>query len=341
VKDRFEIEEFLMDEQFVRWVLHPDPDIELFWNKWLDNHPEKAAVVEEAKFIARHVHFKGDKAILQNFDSTLLNILNNKYSKKAASHPAPAKFNWIKMAAVVSIIVVMAMGLLFYRNERPPVVHEVEFIVKHNPYGQKTTFVLPDGTTVKLNSDSKLRFPKKFTDITRAVELTGEAFFDVSHNPEKQFIVWTDDVRITALGTSFNVQAYQEDADVKVSLISGKVLVQNNEEGDEMASSVLMPGELASYDKMSHQFKVTEFEYHREIGWKNGRIVFESADLETFIKKIKKWYGVDVVVIGTPLSEWRINGQFENYSLELLMESLKFSKEIDYKIYDNKIIINF
>ena len=338
---KYQLEDFLTDEQFVKWVIHPDPNRQLFWEKWIENHPHKEDLVNEAAFVIKNIHFKVNKNEPQQSDLILNNILQQKYSKKQRSNDNfTYKTIYLKIAAAI-LLLITAFISFQYVNQSTSLqelnVAKVTFLTKENPNGQKSTFILPDGTKVKLNAASIITYPEQFSDSIRNVKLTGEAYFDVSDDPEKPFNVNTEELNVTALGTSFNVKAFSDDESVKVALITGKVLVQDSDNN----SSVLVPGEKADFSKERNIIKVSKFDFDQEIGWKDNIIVFKKADFTTFVKEIERWYGVNILTEGQPDHQWRINGKFEDLSLELLLESVKFSKDINYKMNGKSVTINF
>jgi len=158
------------------------------------------------------------------------------------------------------------------------------------PRGGTYQITLSDGTKVWLNAASTLTYPAAFTGKERAVALTGEAYFEVAKNTELPFIVKiSDNIRLQVLGTHFNIMAYQDEAEVKTTLLEGSVKVFKNE-----ASSLLKPGEQASIGKGSG-IKVSSVNTEEAVAWKNGYFMFNDEPLESIMRKLSKWYAVDIV----------------------------------------------
>ncbi|MFT6359951.1 MAG: transmembrane sensor [Cyclobacteriaceae bacterium] len=140
----------------------------------------------------------------------------------------------------------------------------ITYIEKVNPTGQKSTTTLSDGTVVKLNSDSKLKFPKNFSDDIREVYFEGEAFFDVAKDASRPFIIKTNDLQVKVLGTSFNVKSFEEDNLVQIGVVTGRVSVQliSGSEGQLPEPTILLPEQSVVYNsslflKKNNLFKVT------------------------------------------------------------------------------------
>lgn len=334
---KYKIEDFLVDEQFIKWVLNPDPDNNMFWKRWVETHPHKKKIVDEAIFTIKHIAFRNQPRNDQQYERVLNKVLQNRHSLKRKSSNSFSSNFW-KIAASVSFLVISLILLWSLAQNTSPdqlISVESESITKENPAGQKSSFQLSDGTQVRLNAASSLTFSEPFNDSVRTVELQGEAYFEVAHHPEKPFKVKTNTLLITVLGTSFNVKSYNEDQVEEVALASGKLLVQN----DHTQSSLLNPGQKADYHKETSEFKIAAFDYEHYLGWKDNLLVFKSTDFVDFTEKLKRWYGINIEVRGKPHKQWRINGKFENLSLELLMESVKFSKNINYEIHGKELII--
>lgn len=155
--------------------------------------------------------------------------------------------------------------------------------------GQDTTYVLSDGSRIRLNAESTLRYPVKFNGPTRTVELTGEAYFDISHDKSHPFIVKTKHLQTVVHGTSFNVRAY-EDKDIHITLVEGRISVQKNKAS---RPTYLKPGEDASL-LADGSLKVAEVDTDLYTAWTKGYFCFENASLETIMRELGNWYDVNI-----------------------------------------------
>jgi len=332
------LEDFISNPQFIKWVQHPDPDLELFWQKWIENHPHQKEMVQEAIFYIKHIHFQQHNLSFTQFDRVLSQVLNQNYSSKHSTKEHNYWINISKVAAILALFITVFYSFQTwkpYSIEPANTTENARVILKSNPNGQKTKFTLPDGTIVHLNASSSISFPAKFDTETRLVEMIGEAFFEVASDTSRSFVVKTDALKITALGTAFNVRAFADDLRVDVALTHGKVRVDNLYGNP----SELYPGEQIQFNRETRQMVIDEFDPEEAIGWTNNKIVFASDNFDAFIMKLERWYGINIEISGKPDNQWRIKGVFENMSLELLMESVKFSKNIDYKLDDDKLKI--
>lgn len=158
------------------------------------------------------------------------------------------------------------------------------------PRGRHYTLELSDGTKVWLNASSSISFPTSFAEKERKVAIEGEVYFEVAKDKNRPFRVAVKDIEVQVLGTHFNVNAYEDDGEIKTTLIEGSVLV-----GEKNKKVLLKPGQQAEI-KNKGGVKVKNLENFNEVlAWKNGLFHFENASLETVLRQLSRWYDVDVV----------------------------------------------
>ncbi|AYL95583.1 FecR family protein [Mucilaginibacter celer] len=201
------------------------------------------------------------------------------------------------------------------------------------PRGGQYQLVLPDGTKVWLNAASSLKYPAAFTGIERKVELTGEAYFEVSKDPSKPFYVKTAGQTVTVLGTHFNINSYTDEAATKTTLLEGSVKVT----GNNGQSVKIKPGEQAvNYaNDISIKQNVNTDE---AIAWKNGKFMFRNTDLQTIMRQLSRWYDVDVEYRGTIAQKHYMGRISRNVPVSQIFEILKTSG-LNFTINGRKIIV--
>jgi len=246
-----------------------------------------------------------------------------------------------KVAA--SIVLIMSLGLVVYRQMQIPVEYEeIAMIEKDNPSGRKSTIILPDGSKVKLNAESKLRYHKNFRDDMREVILEGEAFFEVKKDASRPFVVKTGDIATTVLGTSFNIRAYAKSDQIDVAVVTGKVEVKKAAYygNEEELIAYLTPNKMASYYRTDRTLSTSSFSMEEMVGWKDGLLIFKNADLTQIADKLKSWYGLEVKIEGgTDLIEKRYTGKFDNNSLEYVLKAITHTSNMSFEIEENKVIL--
>ena len=198
------------------------------------------------------------------------------------------------------------------------------------PNGHKQKVLLEDGTTVHLNSGSKLTCPQKFIGNTRRITLSGEAFFEVARNVKKPFIIESGKIITTVLGTSFNVQAYPNE-DIKVTVATGKVKVVSLNKSDKQSGSVFLePGQQAVYSlKQAHliqqQVSVNQF-----IDWQNNTLYFEYETLASVFKKLERVYGVHIHCDNKTTLQQTVKTSFRDDDIKTVMNDLQFILDFKY-----------
>lgn len=248
-----------------------------------------------------------------------------------------------KVAATVLIILAVGIGITYYFSVPKLDEPVVAYLTKKTEAGQKASITLSDGTVVRLNAESAITFPESFkaTD-SRTVELKGEAFFEVKHLANQPFTIRTGEVHTTVLGTTFNVNAYDTTA-VAVALVSGKVRVHlpSSNTVRNTAEVLLSPGELARYNPTNRQIGVSDFDEKSTLAWKDNVLYFDSANHEQVFKQLARWYGVQFEFTNAPAEPWAYSGEFKDMSLELVLNTISYSKGFKYHIEHKKVTITF
>lgn len=201
--------------------------------------------------------------------------------------------------------------------------------------GNRTELFLPDGSKVKLNSVSELSYDCNDRN-RRVVRLTGEAYFDVAKDADRPFIVEVGDMNIEVHGTSFNVNAYNLQR-VETALVSGSVSITG--EALKGRSYKLRPGEIAVFNAGSGAISISNSDMSLATGWTRGRLVFEDEPLAEVIRRIERWYGVDIELKRPGISSDRLTGAFQREDISDVLESLSAAYNFKYTINKNHITI--
>ncbi len=273
----------------------------------------------------------------KEIESLLYSKITKKINPPVKKQNNPFKW-WYRSAAALLIILSSIFIFTKVSNEQP--VKEKEkteaLVVRNITKGQKSVLHLIDGTVIYINSDSKISYPKKFTDNKREIYLDGEAYFEVSHDPERPFIVHTGLLDIKVLGTSFNINTYYEK--ITVTLESGKVYIQNtNPVLDNPNLGMLNPNQQFVYDKTDNSILVNEVDVDPYIAWTKKQLVFREEPIYLVIKKLEKWYDVEFTFRNNDIKNCIFTGTFENESLQLVLESLHNVAGINHKIDGKEI----
>ena len=260
------------------------------------------------------------------------------------------RIGWLAAAAV--FVALLSVGIMEYRKDHAPQIEKFHSITAD--YGRTSAVVLPDGSTVKLNSGTTLTYPVEFDQNLREVKLVGEAFFDVTHDPVRPFLVHADNLTVRVLGTVFNVKAYKEDSNVETTLIEGKVQVLMDNEPDKFVT--LSPNEKLTVAKHSgnsktqalrgelnlkvQPIKVKPSEDIEEIAWLDHKLAFSNASFGDVARMIERKYNVRMVFQQERLKSELITGVFENEPLSKALNLLQMSTHFNYEIKKDTVILN-
>lgn len=247
--------------------------------------------------------------------------------------------------AAVAALIALPFAIWYFYTLLPgntPAANTIQFsndqtiaVVTHTGDHKKVT--LPDGSTVILNAESSLTYPKNFMDSTRQVTLTGEAFFDIKRDTTQPFIVKTEYLSVKVLGTAFNVKSYPGDENIETTLVSGKVEILRQKAKKTL---VLAPSQRAVFDKEKSNIKVDSVDSENIIAWKQGKLVFNNTSLKQVISDLNRKYNVEFVIQSEALLHYKYTGTFDNLTLKEVLELLKISSPIHYKHVNNKVVLD-
>ena len=228
-----------------------------------------------------------------------------------------------------------------YVCDSTPVKTTEEFRLVYNelrvPTGGEYQLVLSDGTKVWLNSQTNLRFPVEFGDKERTVYLEGEAYFEVSRDEKRPFYVrMSKEVNVEVLGTSFNVRAYGDEANIETVLEKGCVRMFRKRQ-----DIVLKPGMRAIYSKKDKSIEADMVDTELYTAWRNGQYVFQDETVENILYKLSRWYGMDVFYQNEKAKELIFSGSIRKYNtIQRLLNAIEGTGSIHFQVKGNTIIVN-
>lgn len=243
-----------------------------------------------------------------------------------------------KYAAAVFILGIVSY--MSFQAGEDNLYDSLSMIEMSAPAGGTSRMSLPDGTVVVLNGGSKLMYAQSFGVKDRKVELEGEAYFEVAKNKEKPFSVESQGIRVKVLGTKFNVQNYPEDKMATVSLMEGKVALDNMLKVSQPLE--LVPGEKAEFNKETGVLVKNHYEsVSNDNLWIDGDLIFDEVPLVEVVKLLSRSYGVKITVNNEELKGLRIVGRFnrKTQSINDVMSVLEATDKIRYSILDSNITI--
>lgn len=251
------------------------------------------------------------------------------------------------VAAAVALLI--TAGAYYYTSLHEPLV------AKHTSKGEKSTFMMEDGTRVTLNADSKLEYAANFPQESREVYLTGEAFFDVHSDAQKPFIIHTNKMDIKVLGTAFNVKSYPNETSTEATLLKGAIEVTVADNPSEKIilkpSQKLVVNNYDSTKKRSVALKdvvpaLTTMTYFQqkdtvimETSWLQNKLVFQDEDFETLARRMERWYNISIRFNKTGMKQLRFTGILEGETVAEAFSALHLTEDFKYRIEDSTIVI--
>ncbi|SMD12465.1 FecR family protein [Pedobacter nyackensis] len=232
-------------------------------------------------------------------------------------------------------------GKLTYTAGKVNVNHPVSYNTIATPVGGQYQVNLPDGTKVWLNAASSLKFPTSFAKLKeRKVELTGEAYFEVTHSRDLPFVVKSGKQELSVLGTHFNINSYPDEGAIRTTLLQGSVIVRNLEKVKNKQlgkdSVLLKPEQQAS---LKDVFSVKVVDVEGVTAWKDGNFLFNDTDLKDIMKQVSRWYNVSVDYDEIPKNRFFTGFISRNVNLSRVLEMLEVTGNIQFKIEDKTIKI--
>jgi ferric-dicitrate binding protein FerR (iron transport regulator) len=360
---KFSKEATLEDLQELQSILINNPDLhhhaDLLNEMWQQQVP-KNNMVDETVYV-RHIMKHKDEFFVEDNSKD-----NDDDMPVFETNPGFLRTIFAKRNLIVfSILAVITLGVfyLFTQKDTPevPIAQAISSVVTKN--GNRTKIVLPDGSQVWLNAGSNLDYNNSvFNKDFREVSLNGEAYFDVTKNPEKPFIIHTKKMDIKVLGTAFNVRSYSNEKMAEASLIRGsieitlkdrkdekitlkpneKISVSNEEPKTELKPDKIIPVKTKS---LVPKVEVKELKPNPtnniipEIAWTQNKLYFEDENLEDISLRIERWFGKKVVIQNEILKNVRYTGNFEKENLETVLSSLKLSRSFNFKIQNDVVTI--
>lgn len=250
--------------------------------------------------------------------------------KRIKRHKKISIFTWFQRIAAILFIPLLLASSYYWLKEEP-----IEYIEFTTAPGMVTSFDLPDGSKVWLNSDSKLIRPLKFTGKTREVNLIGEAYFQIAKDPKRRFVVSSgEDIKVEVLGTKFNVEAYKDDNYIATTLEEGSIRLLYKNENKKLKSLVMHPNQKVVYCKKTGTVKEKETFVLEDISWKDGKIILRNTPLEVVLEKLSHRFNVDFIIKREGIKKSSFTGTFSTQQLVQILEHFRIASGIKYRFIE-------
>jgi len=332
-------EDFLMDDTFKQYCEGSNQKCVVFWEEWINKHPEKHKTVFAAKKMYQLL--SGNlKPVNQQID--YLSAQLNPVAKVK-------RFSAVHYTIAASVLILFLAGLMYLIYERPnKAVHYAgNFVAKR---GEKKKITLPDGTLVYLNADSKIELGEHFNQKDRNVKLMGEAYFDVKHDAGKPFFVRTKDFKISVLGTAFNVKSYANEDESAATLVRGTIKLEDNT-GLNKNTIILKAGQKITYHTQKAQTdpglsatdeaeRLPKIEVNNltvidkevvESAWTNNNLIFANENFEAIKVRLERWFNVIIELKDKEVANYVYTANFKNEDILTVLHNLQQVKQFKFK----------
>ncbi|SFT52360.1 ferric-dicitrate binding protein FerR, regulates iron transport through sigma-19 [Algoriphagus locisalis] len=355
-KLNFSVEDFVLDTAFREWILSPTAKRNLQWEEYIVRNPQSIEHIRIARQIVLNMPSKEFMLNERQVDSLWEKIDKNldfkDLPREAKSFPINSSatisryttekskyrinFQVLKVAAL--ILLAFALGILYFTMPEIEKKPEIKWLTYSTKPGVKSSVTLSDGSVVKLNAGSSIRYVQNFVGNTREVFLDGEAFFEVAHDTIKPFIVHTKDISTRAMGTAFNIQAGQN-GKIIISLLTGKVEVKSQQVPEFL--DYLTPGEQIQTVTMGKYWEKGSFEEDVVMAWLDQTIIFDSTPLPEAVEMLENWFGVKITLLNFNDQNLTLSGKYKGETLKNILDGLSYTARFKYEIDGKQIKINF
>lgn len=321
--------------------------------EWASISKENETLLVEMmnRWVADHMpHTEADDTKYDEFRHYL-----NGYNSSAAQNRRSGRLSsyaWISAAAIIVLLVAWNIFLMQRMGNQANIKLAEQNMIESVPAnhirtiytekGVKAKIMLPDSSSVWLNSDTKIEYPELFNTQTREVRLSGEAYFEVKADSLHPMIITTGKgFKVKVTGTAFNIKAYEDDETAKTTLYSGSISLLYRGNGNKLIEKTLQPYQSVdlSDKKISINNNATEEQMENASIWKVGKIHFESTPISEVIKILNRWHGTQFTVTDQDILKYRITANFENESIVQILELIKMTTFIDYSISGKNITL--
>lgn len=309
------------------------PEERVLFETWLQASEQNRILFYETKvlwFAAKIEHHGSPQQLSTAFERFNENRLAGDRQRKRKIY-----LQWIRYAAIFAGTVIVWLFMLLSPSKKSQENLITSSVAQTD---SSKLVVLSDGTRVWLNSNSSITYPPQFSNEKRFVSLTGEAYFDVTHDTSHPFIIQTPNIRIKVLGTSFNVQAYPGEKKTEAVLVNGRIAIGDSV-GNDLA--IMKPGQMARFEKNDHKLTIQEVNPDTYTGWRYGQITLTAASISTIVNKLAEIYQVRFSVTPTLSDTTLYNFTFsKKKTVTEVMEMLCFVAPIRYQVQQSAIIIS-
>ena len=313
-EERRAIENWIPDDSDLSMNLNQkdsEREEEKVWNQLMENDPNK----------------------VKNWETLTKQTINRRPTfRYKALHYAAAIALFISLGTAIYLFITST------NNQEPETILAMEDYQNiDSKRGERLTLTLPDNSTVHLNSESHLKFPERFSDTERVVYLEGHAYFDVARNPDKPFIIYTEDTKTQVLGTSFDINTSKKEGATEIIVTSGKVAFSEKDQTDNLVTLTVNDRAVLLADG---NIAIDEVDALTRTAWTKNQLIFENQKLIEIMKVAEGWFDVNVKIDDAYLSNRSFTYEAQNPSLKEFLEFMSEVAKFEYHISDKDVTIS-
>jgi transmembrane sensor len=360
----YDIMDFVMDEDFIRWVQQKHPDDEAFWNNWLKSYPEKHLLVAEARRILDSIRIEQKVFTQEEIDLEAGKLLQTINGQSLQDSPRKVRSisrrQWMAAAVLAGLIVLSVRYFPFGKADENTTTEgsftyaslTAEQWLKEevNNSDKPMNIFLPDSSVVELAVNSRVSYPCNFdSGSTRDIYLSGEAFFKVAKNPNKPFRVFANEIVTKVLGTSFKVRSFEKDSVIQVIVKTGKVSVfsqsktkvKETSTAEKTSGFILTPNQQLTYSKEGKQFQKILLEKPAMIVpvAVDRNMIYEDSRIEEVFDQVSKAYGINIVYDLELLKHCTVTADLRNESFYDKLDLVCRAIGAGYEVIDGQVVI--
>lgn len=357
----FEITDFVMDEDFIRWVFENKPADEEAWKKWLSQNPDKHLMVAEARRILESLKIEeqspSDQHVQEEIDKLMMTI--RPQATSAASRFSIGARRWLVAASIALIALTLAAFYFFTGRGDGQSVSQYNYTAQVssrplmeniNTSNSPTKVSLPDGSVVTLAPESRISYANSFDSAaTRDVYLSGEAFFSVVKNQHQPFRVFSNEIITKVLGTSFSVKSFEKDSTIQIIVKTGKVSVYtqagknraSHDDKNKLGGILLTANQQLVYAKIPQTFQkvIAESPSIIEPTMINPNMAYDDVPLHEVFQQLSAAYGINIIYDTELLKNCTVTADIRNESFYHQLDLVCEAVGARYELMDGQVVI--
>jgi len=349
--------DFVTDPFFRSWILNQDPETAGFWESWMKENPDRREELDEARALLYVLAEKELHIGAEELDERVQGMLGRvrEHVPRTQARMRPVFYRYFGIAASVCLMAGLAwLGYRFMEEEpgNPGKSTGMHYnakgsVVRFNRTARPVTILLEDSSVVTLAPESELTFAEKFAPEKREVHLKGEAFFQISHNPNRPFLVKTKELVTRVLGTSFTVRSFEKDPDASVSVKTGRVSVYSKKDElsapspEKVMGVVLKPNQRVLFDKQELRLvKMIVDAPVRISEIPAASLIFDEAPVRNVFNTLEKEYGIELFFNEELLSDCQLTANLSGLPMYEQLDLICRIIHAKYEMVDGQVIIH-